>query len=236
MYCTLLLYLGTCPSEHLYHLNRCDMTCLFCLCQNRLRIGLPGGILDIMRHYEIAAQAAHPSISFDMHFTNVPRFQEVRYDAERCASLLTHPTIGIQPDDLAYLRLYVRPDYKLGYTRAERSAIRQANPEDYDDAGSTEMLSATSRLGNPGDILITLVYGSGFGLNKLLCHEAIHARTMLSVRKALVASNPLPTFDQRHDAKEEAEADRAMKDLALKGLRKNVIKVVRSKRENKNRH
>lgn len=63
---------------------------------------------------------------------------------------------------------------------------------------------------------MTIVYGAGFKLGALLCHEAVHARAMLH-------------GESRRRKHEEAEADRAMKNVALQGLRKGIIKVVRKK-------
>jgi hypothetical protein len=188
---------------------------------------------------ELTVQPSLPSISFDTHFANVSHIEEVRFDAARCASLLTHPKIGISPNDLHRIHIYVRPDYELAYTDVERSALQNANPEDYDDAASTEMLSEEGPFGQRGDILITLVYRSGFGLNKLLGHEAVHARVMLQQNiltrwRDSLTSILLPAIYARNEAAEEAEADRAMEDLTLKGLRKNVIEVIRNKKRSRN--
>jgi hypothetical protein len=173
-----------------------------------------------------------PSVSFDAHFSHVPRIETVDFDAERCVDLLTHPLIGLTRQEMSRLHVYVRPDYKLGYTRDERRAIREANPDDYTDAGSCEIIEQGDPIGTPGNVLLTLVYKSGYGVNKLLCHEAIHARTLLRETRIEKLRNFLleqcsPKEYNRIEAAEEAEADRAMKDTALKALRKDVIAIKR---------
>jgi len=175
-----------------------------------------------------------PTISFDAHFSHVPGIEAVDFDPERCVALLTHPLIGITPREMSRLHVYVRPDYQLGYTRDERRAIRAANPDDYTDAGSSEVIEYGDPIGTPGDVLMTLVYGSGYGVNRLLCHEAVHARTLLretrigKVRDFLLEQF-LPEKYARIEAAEEDEADRAMDDATLKTLRKGVITVKRRK-------
>jgi hypothetical protein len=186
-----------------------------------------------MPQQESRGQPYLPSSSFDAHFANVSRLQEVNFDAERCAELLTHPSIGFLPPELSRLHIYIRPDYELGYSRKERRELRKANPNDYDDAASTETLLHDGPFGRRGDILITIAYGAGFNPNALLCHEAIHACKMLRQNKLLTIGHTLlskimPTTHEKFEAQEEAEANRAMKDTALKGLCKGVIEVIRA--------
>jgi hypothetical protein len=125
------------------------------------------------------------------------------------------------------------PDYRLGYTKDERQAIRAANPDDYTDAGSSEIIERGDPIGTPGDVLMTLVYGSGYGVNRLLCHEAVHARTLLretcigKIRDFLL-ERCLPGKYARIEAAEEIEADRVMNDETLKALRKGVITIKRA--------
>lgn len=171
-----------------------------------------------------------PTISFDTHFSHVPNITTVDFDPERCVNLLTHPGIGITPNELSRLHLYVRPDYRLAYTKEERLAIRAADPDDYTDAGSCEIVEHGEPIGKPGDVLITLVYGSGYGVNKLLCHEAVHARTLLRetrLRKVqgFLLEHCLPKKYARIEDAEEREANYAMKDVALKSLRKGIITI-----------
>lgn len=171
-----------------------------------------------------------PSISFDTHFSKVPNITSVDFNPERCVNLLTHPIIGITHDEVSRLHLYVRPDYDLGYTKEERLAIRAANADDYTDAGSCEIVERGEPIGKPGDVLITLVYGSGYGINKLLCHEAVHARTLLRenrIRKVqgFLLEHCLPKKYARIEDAEEREADRAMNDIALRSLRKGIITI-----------
>jgi len=79
-------------------------------------------------------------------------------------------------------------------------------------------------------VLVTLVYKSGYGVNKLLCHKAIHARTLLretrigKIRNFLL-ERCLPEKYAAFEAAEEIEADRVMNDGALKALRKGVITI-----------
>jgi hypothetical protein len=188
-----------------------------------------------MSNSELLLQPSAPSISFDTHFANVSRLKEVRFDAMRCANLLTHPQIGIRENDLSRIHIYVRPDYELAYSDVECATAQQINPEDYDDAGSTEVLNEDGPFGQRGDILITLVYGSGYSTNKLLCHEAVHARVTLDQSKRTkwrdsFTSLFLPATHNKQEIAEEAEADKVMKDVALKGLRKNVVEIIRHKK------
>jgi len=176
-----------------------------------------------------------PTISFDTHFSHVPGIETVDFDAERCAILFTHPLIGITPQEMSRLHVYVRPDYELGYTKDERQTIKAANPEDYTDAGSSEIIEHGDPIGEPGDVLLTLVYGSGYGINRLLCHEAVHARTLLretrigKVRDFLL-ERYFPRRYNHTETEEEIEADRVMDDVALKALRRGVITIKRRKK------
>jgi hypothetical protein len=181
-----------------------------------------------------------PSFSVAPQFSKVPGIEEVRFDPERCAELLTHPLIGIRPKYLPYLHIFVRPDYKLGYTPEERKALRKRVPKDFNIAGCAEKLIESDYYHNfdyDKDVLITLIYGAGYSMGKLLCHEAVHAKTLLHetnnsvvdmmtyLRKIFVPSEYLA-----REKAEETLADAAMKDTALKGLRKGVIEIVRRRK------
>lgn len=169
-----------------------------------------------------------PSIHIDTHFAQVPDIEEVQFDPIRCASLLAR--IGIAETDMDRVHIYLRPDYKLAYTREERKAARKAASGDYSDAGSCEVLGKHSPYGNKGDVLIAIIYGSGYGPNKLLAHEGVHAREMLKKRNALTKIwHFISLYEERHGKAEEAEADRVMKDTTLAALRKGVIQVKRRK-------
>jgi hypothetical protein len=133
-------------------------------------------ILIAMSYDESANSRRPPAVSFDAHFANVPRLEEVRFDEVRCADSLTHPAIGIAERDLSRIHVYIRPDYELAYTREERGALRDAYPDDYTDAASCETLKTTGLFGRRGDVLMTIVYGAGIDPNALLCHEAVHAQ------------------------------------------------------------
>jgi len=179
-----------------------------------------------------------PSVHVDAHFANVPRIKEVRFDAERCADLFMHPEIGIAERDLPRIHVYIRPDYKLGYSREERAALRAADPEEYDtESASCVPLGYGDPIGPKGDVLMTIVYGTHYGPDKLLRHEAIHARKMLEYRgylgrlRGLLHGEGLPILGKYLDRQEEAEADRAMKSTALRGLSKGVIEVIRTKKK-----
>lgn len=169
-----------------------------------------------------------PSISIDTHFSNIPDLEQVNFDAEQCADLFRH--VGIAEADLNRIHIYFRPDYDLAYPHKERKAAKKSSPEDYDDAGSCEILEEDSLFGAEGDVLITIIYGSGYKLGKLLVHEAVHAREMLKKRNILVRIwQSIPVIEERLDNKEEREADRAMNDIALAGLRKGILQVKKKK-------
>lgn len=124
-----------------------------------------------------------PSVSIDGHFANVPRLHEVRFDAVRCADLFMHPVIGIPEEALPRIHVYIRPDYQLAYTREERKALKAADPTEYDsESASCIPLDENGPMGEKGDVLMTIVYGTHYTPNKLLCHEGVHAREMLRRR------------------------------------------------------
>jgi len=147
-----------------------------------------------------------------------------------------HPLIGLQPHELHHqLHLYVRPDYRLAYTPEERKALRAANPDDYDDAVSCEIVEHGEPIGDPGNVLMTLVYGSGYGINKLLCHGAVLARGVFRQTPIDDFKNDFlkafrPQAYAHAERAEQAEADRAMSHTALRGLRSGVITIQREKK------
>jgi hypothetical protein len=182
-----------------------------------------------------------PSASFDAHFGNVPGLVEVSFNTQQCAELFVYPRIGMWPQDLRRTHILVRPDYELGYSHEEQLAIRAANPKDYDtEAASSVLLEENGPYGRKGDVLITIVYGAGYGVNKLLCHQGVMARDLHAERRwrlprivGEAAFNIIPgatAFVQElRDTAEKRSANAAMKDPLLKSLRRGIIRIDRQK-------
>lgn len=169
-----------------------------------------------------------PIFSADIHFANVKGFESLDFDAERCAELFTHPDIGIAEEDLGRIHINVRPDYKLGYSKKERKAIKAQDPKEYDsEHASCELIEEdddSSKFGNQGDVLMTIVSGADFEEDELLRHESIHAEELLKNRNAFV-SKAREFASPLLDYLEELRADGAMEDPELSELGEGIIKV-----------
>lgn len=169
-----------------------------------------------------------PTFSADIHFANVKGFRDLDFDAERCAELFTHPNIGIAEEDLSRIHINLRPDYKLGYSKKERRAIKAEDPDEYDtehaSCESIEEGDDSSKFGNQGDVLMTIVSDTKYEEDDLLRHEGVHAEEMLKKRnffaqKARDFASPILDYF------EERRADDAMEDPELSELGKDIITV-----------
>ncbi len=116
-------------------------------------------------------RGALPPVSVDTHFQNVPHVWEVAVDQFAYRDYLLEA--GLPEHLTGNVELLVRPDYTLGYTRLERLKMFMRNPFFDSISGSCEDL---------GDdrVRVTIVYGTHYGVNKLLRHETQHAIEMLS--------------------------------------------------------
>lgn len=129
-----------------------------------------------------------PSVSFDTHFRNVPGLQQVDFDCVKFGNLLME--VGYPEDKLNDVLVYVRPDYSLAYSRAERIRTYLRNPFEYDDeAGSCE------EGGSLDGTRINIVYGTDDEVNYLLRYEAKQAVDMLA--------------EQDQDSNKDKETERA---------------------------
>ncbi len=184
-----------------------------------------------------------PSASFDAHFANVPGIVAVSFDAQRCAQLLIHPHIGMWPQDLLRTHILVRPDYDLGcYAPEELEAIRAAEGKGYDtESASCALIEEDGPYGRRGDVLIKIVYGAGYSVNRLLCHQGVLARILHAERRwqlprvlGKAAANTVApgVFGQVEGIRAKAGRQRAkaaMKDPMLRPLRRGVIQIEREK-------
>jgi hypothetical protein len=189
---------------------------------------------------ELPPEQNLPAFSFDPHFVNVPHIEEIKFDPVRCARLFTHPAIGIAAEDLPRIHVFVQPSYKLGHTDEERRRILEAYSSGYPHATGTALLPDDCRWGAAGDVQITIGYDAKPYPNALLCHQAIHARSFLkegSFWKSQPSRSPLFLMHMlrerrgpEKEQKEEEEANRVMKDISLRGLRRGIIQVSRTKK------
>lgn len=117
------------------------------------------------------SEAYLPWVHMDRHFSNVPDISLVDLDREKCRDLLIE--VGVPAERVAASDIFIRPDYKLAYSSDERRAMKARDP-DYDD------ISAGCELNDRGGVKITIVYGTHYGVDALLRHEAVHAAKMLA--------------------------------------------------------
>lgn len=167
-----------------------------------------------------------PVVSVDTHFINIPGFQNIEVDAHGFANMLID--LGVPQEKVgSQNRLYIRPDYSLAYTRRERIMKYLRNSDDYFDAGSCAR-------NDEGGVDIEIVYGSGFGVNKLLRHETFHAVKMLRAEDEQEPTSILWTLLHlrrrvREHFLEEKEADKLMKDKDLKTKYGKIIEIEKNK-------
>lgn len=167
-----------------------------------------------------------PVVSIDTHFSNIPGFQNIEVDAQGYANMLID--LGVPQEKVgSQNRLYIRPDYSLAYTRRERIMQYFRNSNDYFDAGSCVR-------NDEGGVDIEIVYGSGFGVNKLLRHETFHAVKMLCSDDEQESTSFLWALlnlrkNIRNHFLEEKEADKLMEDKNLKTKYGKIIDIEKTK-------
>jgi|SRR5580700_2266465 hypothetical protein len=116
----------------------------------------------------------YPGFSADIHFRDTPRFRAIGYDQAKAAELFE--AAGFPAEAIPNSNLNVRPDYSLGYTRRERIWMFLRNP-------FHDNTSAECELNKDGGVDIAIVYGTAYGVNELLRHEAKHGAQMLAESK-----------------------------------------------------
>jgi hypothetical protein len=112
-----------------------------------------------------------PTVSVDVRFRHVPRFESIEFNPELCRDMLVEA--GTPVEKIPSVHVHIRPDYPLVYSRRERLGMFLRNPFYDNVSGSTEVDSS-------GGVLLTIVYGTAYGVNELLRHEALHAAVLAS--------------------------------------------------------